>query len=197
MRLTAVRSKIDRMEPLAPRLAMMRREDMPEVMAVERAAYSPGWPATAFERELTQNAMARYVVLRPPGSSEVAGFAGLWLMVDEAHVVTVAVLPENRRCGYGRALVHALIEVARHHEMASATLEVRASNDAARALYRGYGFYEVGERKRYYSDNREDAIIMTTEDLHSPAFNARLERLGEHLRQRFPGIELSPEGLRT
>ena len=182
------------MESGTPHLAMMRGEDMADVIAVERASYSAGWPTTAFERELTQNQMARYVVLhRPEGG--IAGFAGLWLMVDEAHVVTVAVRPEERRLGYGRALVHGLVEVALRHDMASATLEVRASNEAARALYRGYGFYEVGERKRYYSDNREDAIIMTTEDLRSDAYAERFARLGAVLSERYPGIALVPDGL--
>lgn len=174
---------------------MMRPEDMAEVMAVERASYSAGWPATAFERELTQNPMARYIVLRKGAGEAIAGFAGLWLMVDEAHVVTVAVLPDERRHGYGRALVHGLLHVALRHEMSSATLEVRASNEAARALYRGYGFYEVGERKRYYSDNREDAIIMTTEDIQGEAYAGRLAQLGTELDARFPGITLTPYGL--
>ena len=173
----------------APRLWVMRREDVPVVMAVERAAYSDGWPATAFERELTQNAMARYLVLGD-ADGRVLGFAGLWLMVDEAHVVTVAVVPEERRKGLGRVLVHGLIELAIEHGMSAATLEVRISNDAARALYREYGFYEVGTRKRYYSDNGEDAVIMTTEELASPAYQRRLERLGTELRRRFPGIDL-------
>lgn len=182
-------------QPSPPRLAMMRREDMAQVMAVERASYSAGWPATAFERELTQNAMARYLVLRGPDDDQVLGFAGLWLMVDEAHVVTVAVLPEERRNGFGRTLVHGLLEVSRRHEMAMATLEVRASNEAARALYREYGFYEVGERKRYYSDNREDAIIMSTEDIRGEHYSARLVSLASDLEVRFPGIALVPEGL--
>lgn len=167
---------------------------MPEVMAVERLAYSPGWPATAFERELTQNGMARYVVLNAAG--RIAGFAGLWLMVDEAHVVTVAVLPEERGKGLGAALVHALMNVAIEHQMTLATLEVRESNAPARALYRGYGFYEVGVRKRYYADNREDAIIMTTEDIQSPAYRQRLERLARRLEARHPGINLVPGAAR-
>jgi ribosomal-protein-alanine N-acetyltransferase len=79
--------------------------------------------------------------------------------------------------------------------MAMATLAVRASNDAARALYREYGFYEVGERKRYYSDNREDAIIMSTEDILGDHYTARLVSLAGDLEGRFPGIELVPEGL--
>ena len=168
----------------------MQPADVPSVMAVERAAYSSGWPSTAFERELTQNGMARYIVLREEAGGAVQGFAGLWLMVDEAHVVTVAVLPELRRQGLGRVLVHGLVLLAIDHQMALATLEVRVSNDAARALYREYGFYEVGQRKRYYSDNHEDAVIMTTEDLHSPAYQRRLATLESVIRQRYPEIDL-------
>jgi len=168
----------------------MRPEDMAEVMAVERAAYSSGWPATAFERELTQNPMARYIVLRDGAC--VAGFAGLWLMVEEAHIVTVAVLPEHRGKGFGAILVHALLHLAITSGMALATLEVRESNHVARSLYRKYGFYEVGVRKRYYADNREDAVIMTTEDIQSAAFRQRLARLAEALETRYPGLDLEP-----
>jgi ribosomal-protein-alanine N-acetyltransferase len=167
----------------------MRPQDMAEVMAVERAAYAQGWPATAFERELTQNPMARYLVLR--GEERIAGFAGLWLMVDEAHVVTVAVLPDERRKSYGAALVHGLLNVAIEHGMALATLEVRESNEAARALYRKYGFYEVGLRKRYYADNHEDAVIMTTEDIQSAAYRKRLGRLAVELSRRYPDLDLA------
>ena len=174
-----------------PRLSLMRPEDMAEVLEVEHAAYSSGWPRTAFERELTQNPMARYVVLRD--SERIAGFGGLWLMVDEAHIVTVGVLPEARRKGYGAAVVHALVNLAIDHEMALATLEVRESNDAARALYRRYGFYEVGIRKRYYADNHEDAVIMTTEDIQGAAYMQRLERLEAELAGRYPGISLSAD----
>jgi ribosomal-protein-alanine N-acetyltransferase len=113
----------------------------------------------------------------------------MWLMVDEAHVVTVAVLPSERRRGYGRALVHGLVGLAIEHGMHAATLEVRVSNAAARALYGAYGFYEVGLRKRYYSDNHEDAVIMTTEELQGPAYRTRLERLENELARRLPGLE--------
>jgi ribosomal-protein-alanine N-acetyltransferase len=159
--------------------------DVPEVLAVERDAFTTGWPPTAFEREITQNQMARYVVLREDG--RLVGFAGLWLMVDQAHVVTVAVTPDAQGRGYGRLLVHGLLQLARREGMASATLEVRESNAAARALYREYGFYEVGIRKRYYTDNHEDAVIMTTEEFTSDAFQGRLAGLGERLEAEMPG----------
>jgi [ribosomal protein S18]-alanine N-acetyltransferase len=167
---------------------MMAPDDTAAVMEVERLAFSPGWAPTAFAHELTHNGMARYVVLES-ASGEILGFAGLWLMVDEAHVVTVAVPPPLRGRGYGRLLVHALVELARDCGMASATLEVRDSNAAARNLYGLYGFYEVGLRKRYYADNGEDAVIMTTEEFESPAYQSRLERLAASLAERLPGVD--------
>jgi len=178
-----------------PVLSMMQPADMADVVAVERASYSVGWPSTAFERELTTNAMARYLVLRNGDSSRIEGFAGLWLMVDEAHVVTVAVLPEVRRRGYGRALVHGLMAVAISQAMSVATLEVRASNVAARKLYANYGFYEVGERKRYYADNHEDAVIMTTEDIQGEPYQRRLDNLSGRIREAYPEMVLVPAGL--
>ena len=162
--------------------------DIPEVMALERAAYSRGWPATAFEHELTKNAMARYVVLRDGDTHRMLAFGGVWLMVGEAHIVTVAVLPDEQRRGLGRAVVHALVDLAAEAGMEVATLEVRVSNEAAKALYRTYGFYEVGTRKRYYSDNGEDAVIMTTEALDSAHYKERFSRLAGVLEERFPGI---------
>ena len=180
-------------------LRMMRADDVPAVMAIERASFDAGWPATAFERELSQNQMARYIVAERPGPDagaepgSIAGFAGLWLMLDEAHVVTVAVLPHLRGRGIGRLLVHGLIELARESAMTVATLECRVSNAVARRLYAGYGFYEVGVRKRYYSDNQEDAVIMTTEELASPAYERRLMRLASQLKAIIPGVKLYAE----
>ena len=166
----------------------MQPADIPGVMEIERRAFGVGWAPTTFERELTENGMARYIVLEP-GDGVLAGFGGLWLMVDQAHVVTVAVLPELRGRGYGRLLVHGLVELARASGMTSATLEVRESNTAARSLYAEYGFYEVGVRKHYYSDNGEDALIMTTEDFETPAYQRRLGGLEATLAERLPGVE--------
>jgi ribosomal-protein-alanine N-acetyltransferase len=178
----------------------MRLDDIPTVTRIEAESFSAGWPRTAYERELTLNPVARYLVLesvREGGvlgrllhrqRGEILGFAGLWLMVDEAHVVTVAVAPAHRGHGYGRLLVHGLVGLARREGMAAATLECRVSNVAARALYGQYGFYEVGVRPRYYSDNREDAVIMTTEELASPAYQDRYARLERRLAEVLPGV---------
>lgn len=172
-------------------LRRMTAPDVPAVIAIERASFNVGWPATAFERELSQNQMARYIVLEgdDPGTVDgLVGFAGLWLMVEEAHVVTVAVVPEQRGRGLGRLLVHALVAMAHDSGMTAATLECRVSNAAARALYGSYGFYEVGTRKRYYSDNHEDAIIMTTESLATTSYIERYARLEAKLEALLPGV---------
>lgn len=172
------------------RLRRMTPADIPAVLAIEHAAYDAGWPSTAFARELSGNAMARYLVLErepAPGAAELLGFAGMWLMIDQAHVVTVAVAPAGRRQGYGRLLVHALLDLAEGEAATDATLEVRFSNVAARELYREYGFHEVGARRRYYS-NGEDALIMTTEGFDTPAYRGRYERLEAVLAGRFPGV---------
>ena len=167
----------------------MEERDIDAVTAVERVSFEHGWPLTAFRRELTSNKVARYVVLEAAGERQgIIGFGGLWLQVDEAHVVTVAVHPEVRRSGYGLVVVRALLDVARDEGMDVATLKVRVSNDAARRLYRKCGFYEVGERKRYYTDNGEDAVIMTTESFDSPGFQRHYQRLAAEIEKRFPSL---------
>ncbi len=176
-----------------PQLAYLRPEDVPQVEAIEAASFEAGWTATAFKREMETNRLARYLVVREPECGVIVGFAGLWLVVDEAHVVTVAVKPDLRRSGYGRLLVHGLLELAQAERMANATLECRESNEPARRLYGEYGFYEVGRRQRYYADNNEDAVIMTTEALDSPAYQERLRRLANRLESAWPGVRLVPD----
>lgn len=176
----------------ALQLRMMELDDIPMVSPLERGAYTEHWPSTNFERELTDNPVARYIVLSRSG--QVVGFAGLWIQVDEGHVVNVVVPNEERGKGYGKLLLHALLGIAIDLKLTLATLEVRSTNAVARALYRDYGFWEVGERKRYYSDG-EDALIMTTDDLDSPAFLGRYERNLTKLLERFPGTGLQvPSG---
>ncbi len=170
------------------RLRPMEAGDVETVRAIELEAHGPGWPGTNFARELTGNPVARYVVLERAGG-ELVGFAGFWIQLDEAHVVNVAVRPAERGKGYGMVLVHGLVDLARRYGMGVATLECRESNVTARNLYGQYGFYEVGLRKGYYTDNGEAAVIMTTEELDSEAYTARFERLAASLAERFPGVQ--------
>jgi ribosomal-protein-alanine N-acetyltransferase len=154
-------------------VSRMRLEDVPAVHEIERLSFRTPWPAYAFEQELRGNRLARYLVAR--AGDRVVAFAGLWLMVDEAHITTFSVHPDWRRQGVGRQLLLSLFELAASLGAARMTLEVRAGNLAAQALYRGFGFAVAGERKRYYTDDGEDALIMTTPDLSSTEVREMLE----------------------
>jgi [ribosomal protein S18]-alanine N-acetyltransferase len=158
----------------------MTLDDVPAVHEIERLSFRTPWPAYAFEQELRGNRLARYVVARV--GEAVVGFAGVWLMVDDAHITTFGVHPDWRRQGVGRRMLLAVTELARQIGARRMTLEVRASNTAAQALYRAFGFDIVGRRPRYYTDDGEDALVMTTPDLGTPALDARLraerERIG-------------------
>ena len=158
--------------PLRVAVEPMGLDDLPAVQAIERAAFSAPWPANAYRTELETNKLAHYLVIRV--GDEIAGFAGLWLMVDEAHVTTFAIAPAWRRNHLAERLLVALFDIALDRRAAEATLEVRLSNLPARRLYEKFGFRPVGIRPRYYSDNNEDALIMTTEPLRSPEMVARL-----------------------
>lgn len=114
----------------------------------------------------------------------IVGYGGFWKMVDEAHISTIAITPEQRRRGIGELLLIAMIEASQEHGSTLVTLEVRKSNTSAQALYFKYGFEIAGERKHYYSDNGEDAWIMTTPDITTASFNQRVQELKGILLQR-------------
>ena len=149
--------------------------DVDAVQEVERASFPVPWPASAFRHELTQNRNARYIVAREGG--RVVGYAGIWLMVDEAHITTFAVHPDRRRMRIGERMLLRLFDLARTMSAEWLTLEVRASNIAAQRLYEKFGFRPAGVRRRYYSDNSEDAIIMWTERLRERSLRDRIEKL--------------------
>jgi ribosomal-protein-alanine N-acetyltransferase len=160
----------------------MTFDDLPAVQAIERASFMTPWPNDAYRNELATNRLASYVVAC--AGDTIVGFAGLWVMVDEAHVTSFAVHPRWRRRGVGERLLLALVDIAVTRRAREATLEVRLSNVPARRLYEKYGFRPVGIRPRYYSDNGEDALIMTTEPLDSASLRDRLASLRAALDQR-------------
>ena len=149
--------------------------DLDAVREIERRSFSTPWPAHAYPAEIETNRLAHYRVARLDG--RIVAFAGIWLMLDEAHVTTFAVHPDFRRRSIGERLLLAMLDVAVANGAREATLEVRLSNVAARKLYEKYGFRPVGLRPRYYSDDNEDALIMTTEPLGEPSMRARIARL--------------------
>ena len=168
--------------PLRIRVEPMTLDDLASVHAIERASFSVPWPDEAYRNELLTNRLASYVVAR--AGDEIVGFGGLWVMVDEAHITTFAVDPRWRRRGVGEWMLIGLLDRAVDRRAREATLEVRLSNMPARRLYEKYGFRPVGIRPRYYSDNGEDALIMTTDALTGPAMLERLARLREALEAR-------------
>ncbi len=172
--------------PVRVRLEPMRLADLPAVHRIEQASFSVPWPDEAYRSEIEGNRLASYLVAR--AGDEVVGYGGIWLMVDEAHVTTFAVDPGWRRQRIGEALILALLDLAIARHAREATLEVRLSNLPARRLYEKFGFRPVGVRPRYYSDNGEDALIMTTETLTGASMTARLAaRRAELSAARPPG----------
>ncbi len=121
----------------------------------------------------------------PPTHRLIIGVVGIWLMVDQAHVVTIAVREAFRRQGAGAYLLLAAMEVGFAEEMESVTLEYRRDNSPARALYDKFGFLPVGVRPHYYTDTNEDAVIMTTPPLKSKSYREKYERLKQELVMRW------------
>jgi len=124
----------------------------------------------------------------PPSKEHVIGVAGFWVMVDEAHITTIATRNDYRRQGIGERLLISTIEMATQLSAKVVTLEVRLSNKEAQALYQKYGFRKAGVRRGYYSDNGEDALLMTTHTMSSALFQSRFQRLKQSHQERWRGL---------
>jgi ribosomal-protein-alanine N-acetyltransferase len=169
----------------------MEVEDIPQVMAIEKASFPTPWSATSYRHELTQNEHSHYVVVHEkdapsaaavdgwlerwlsrlkPDAPALIGYGGFWILGEEAHISTIAVHPEWRGHGLGELLLVAMMDLALGLDAELVTLEVRVSNEVAQNLYRKYLFRKAGRRRRYYRDNDEDALIMTTPFIDDPAF---------------------------
>lgn len=139
-------------------LRKMTVEDVPAVVELDQKSFSLPWPERSFRFELTENPASHCWVAELDG--KVVGMIVVWLIVEEAHVATLAIHPDHRRQGIGqRLLAHALRQLLTDGARSS-FLEVRESNFAAQEMYRKFGYEAVGRRRRYYRDNDEDAILM-------------------------------------
>lgn len=136
----------------------MRESDLDRIMEIENKIFAPPWPRDAFFLELTKNILAKYLVGTVDG--DVAGYGGIWLIIDEGHITNIGVEEEYRGLGVGNKILEGLIELCTARGVKAMTLEVRKSNEIAKSLYKKYGFVESGIRPNYYADNKEDAIIM-------------------------------------
>lgn len=141
----------------------MRVEDVDRIMEIEHASFSTPWSRRAFINEITENRLARYFVVISNGV--IAGYCGMWLIFDEAHITNIAIHPEFRGQKLGDALLAYVCRQAKEMGAERVTLEVRKSNTVAQKLYAKHGFLPYGIRKEYYTDNREDAIVMWKDSL--------------------------------
>ncbi len=139
-------------------LDRMRVEDLDQVLAIERASFTMPWSRGAFLYEMQLIRVARCWVTRDAG--RVVGYLCVWEIADELHVTNIAVRPDARRRGIGRDLLGTAIADARARGFRVVALEVRPSNEEARALYDSFGFHVVGRRRGYYYDTGEDALVM-------------------------------------
>jgi len=152
----------------------MEREDVPEVMRIELECFPTPWHESAYLTEIA-NRSAYYVVACI--DSRVVGYAGMWVIVDEAHITTLGVSKEMRGLKIGEQLLIALIDESLRRSAKRATLEVRQSNIVAQNLYRKYGFAPVAIRRGYYTDNQENAIVMWAEKIHAAAYQEKYQEL--------------------
>lgn len=132
--------------------------DLPQIEKVEKSSFSTPWPGKAFYDELMFNQFAYYTVVIFEG--KVIGYCGFWLILDEAHITNIAIHPDYRGLGIGEATLNYVMRFAKKMGADKMTLEVRASNRVAQTLYEKLGFVSSGLRKGYYTDNKEDALIM-------------------------------------
>lgn len=154
------------MSQWTPRLRSMQSSDLPAVVAIEETVFGDdAWPASFFERDLA-NEHSSYVILelgsdeQGTGRVELAGYAGYWLLDDEANLMNIAIAPGWQGRGLGEHLLRATLDRMQAEGAQACTLEVRVGNVRAQALYRKLGFDVTGRRKRYYQDNGEDALLM-------------------------------------
>lgn len=137
---------------------MLGQHDIDSIYSIEVQCFTVPWSYDGLKKDLVENPCAIYIGAFE--RYELVGYAGMWVILDEAHITNIAVLPEMRGQGIGRRLLNGLLRIARRAGAEGITLEVRPSNSVALALYESMGFKKAGVRKKYYSDNGEDAYIM-------------------------------------
>jgi [ribosomal protein S18]-alanine N-acetyltransferase len=176
---------------LSPRehmtITRMTMADVQEVLRIESLSFPSSWPRNAFSAELNDNKLAYYFVGRI--GSELIAYGGVWVMLEDSHVTTIAVHPDWRGRRYGEEIFARMLSETVTQEAAWMTLEVRKSNVAAQYLYQKYGFTVIAQRPAYYNDNHETALVMW-------AGNLRSELYRKHLRIRQNALRAEIESMR-
>jgi ribosomal-protein-alanine N-acetyltransferase len=160
-------------------IARMTSADIRTVMRIETLSFTTTWPHNAFASEINDNRLAHYFVGRVNG--EIVAYGGIWVILEESHITTIATHPDWRGKRYGEEMVQHLLREAAARGASWMTLEVRESNTIAQNLYRKYGFTVVSTRKAYYSDNNENALVMWAGHLGGDLFASRLGALRSEL----------------
>jgi ribosomal-protein-alanine N-acetyltransferase len=137
---------------------LMTVADIDQILVIEHAAFATPWSREAFLNEMVNNPYASYIVMQE--SEKIIGYCGLWVVLEDAHVTNIAILPEYRGKKLGEALLSQAMELTKALGAERLSLEVRVSNHVAQSLYRKLGFQNGGLRKKYYTDNGEDALVM-------------------------------------
>ena len=161
-------------QPLTPlHIRPLRGSDLEAVARIERQSFLTPWNTQAYVTEIA-NLNAVYLVALADGV--LVAYGGLWVIMDEAHITTIAVDVDRRGAKIGERLLVQMLTAAHQKGATRVTLEVRANNDAARRLYEKYGFVWVAVRKGYYSDNNENADILWINNLDDPEWRRRFAK---------------------
>jgi ribosomal-protein-alanine N-acetyltransferase len=165
-----------RLQRLTPNL-------LPAALDLDRRCFGGLWTEAGYQREI-ESPNSELLVLQPESSTQLLGLGCYWAILEEAHITILAIDPAYQRQGLGQALLYTLLNSARQRRLERATLEVRASNQPAIALYQKFGFAEAGRRKRYYVDTGEDALVLWCGKLQFPQFSTCLQQWHSEIQMR-------------
>ncbi len=170
-------------------ISRMTPSDIRSVMRIEALSFSTSWPPSAFASELNDNKLAHYFVGRVGDGerAEIVAYGGIWVILEDSHITTIAVHPDWRGRKYGEEMLVYLLHEAIARGASWITLEARESNSVAQALYRKYGFTIVSTRRAYYSDNGENAVVMWAGNLRGDLYRNRLAVLERDLAAEIEG----------
>jgi len=160
-------------------LSEIDQKFLSQLRAIDCACLGDFWSLEAYQREI-ENPRS-YVLGLTTENHELLGFGCLWAILEEAHITLLAVRPEYQGQGFGKSIVWGLLKKARDRQLEWATLEVRASNQVAIALYESFGFKEIGRRPKYYEVTGEDALMLWCKGLHTPEFDILLAQWHESI----------------
>ena len=165
------------------KIQSLSHEHLSAILELDRICFGGLWSKATYEREMDSPNSDIHGIFSPKTGAQLLGMGCFWSILEEAHITILAVNPQHHRQGMGAALLYSLISTAGDRNLERATIEVRASNQAAISLYEKFGFKVAGRRRRYYQDNGEDALILWLGGIHQPDFSETLASWDDFVRQ--------------